>query len=113
MFRQMEMAIRSDSTISGSGFTTLTAVGGGGGGGQKGTTSTAAELAGGSGGGGTGYNNSGTVTGPGGNATSGQGNAEVPEAMDQVLVAEAALVKLEVIIMIPDPPIERRRRPRI
>ena len=29
---------------------------------------------------------------------------EVPEAMDQVLaVAEAALVKLEVIIMIPDP----------
>ena len=65
----------SDSTISGSGFTTLTAVGGGKGGGMRSGTPTATELAGGSGGGGTGYNSTGTVSGPGGNATSGQGYA--------------------------------------
>ena len=63
-----------DSSISGSGFTTLTAIGGGKGGGMRAGTPTAAELAGGSGGGGSGYTNSGTVTGPGGNATTGQGN---------------------------------------
>ena len=64
----------SDSSITGTGMTTITAIGGGPGGGQKGTTSTAAELAGGSGGGGTGYNNTGPVNGPGGTATTGQGN---------------------------------------
>ena len=65
----------SNSSITGTGFTTLTAIGGGKGGGMRAGTPTAVELAGGSGGGGSGYSNSGTITGPGGNATAGQGNA--------------------------------------
>ena len=65
----------SNSSITGTGFTALTAIGGGKGGGMRTGTPSATELAGGSGGGGSGYTSSGTVTGPGGNATTGQGNA--------------------------------------
>ena len=65
----------NNSTVSGSGFTTLTADGGGAGGGMRTSgAATASDLAGGSGGGGTGYSPN-TITGPGGTATSGQGNA--------------------------------------
>ena len=65
----------SNSTVSASGFTTLTADGGGAGGGMRTSgAATASDLAGGSGGGGTGYSPN-TITGPGGTATSGQGNA--------------------------------------
>ena len=65
----------NNSIISGSGLTTVTAIGGGGGGGGAFLSGTEPPLTGGSGGGGAGYNTTGAAANVGAAGTTGQGYA--------------------------------------